>query len=209
MVLYLVDSDVPPARADEFSRWLAPHVTKVVAAMGRNAFASRATVVGPEGGRFVAVYELPSLSALESYMLSKERAELAEESAAAFPEARFRRTFAERIGQPKRGLRHGEDPLAAFVVQVSLPADQAETWIAWYEGEHMAEVLADPGFVRGRLFELHGEEEGQRRFLAIYDAVDLEAVTRFRETRGPKAAESHATRFPAARIDRQVWEWQQ
>jgi Domain of unknown function (DUF4286) len=166
-------------------------------------------VVGGEEGRFVALYELPSIPALESYLMSRERAELAEESEKTFTDARITRTFGESAAQPRRGMRHGEEPGAAFVVRVSVPAADAAGWLKWYEGEHMAEVLGDPGFVRGRLFELHSDEEGEKRYIAIYDAVSLDSVVSFREGRGPKLGEQHATRFPSARIDRQVWEWQQ
>src|SRR4051794_28785831 len=99
MVLYLVESDVPAARADEYASFLAPHVTKVAAAMGRNALASRARVIGGEGGRFVALYELPSIPALEGYLMSRERAELAEESEKTFPDARITRSFGESVAQ--------------------------------------------------------------------------------------------------------------
>lgn len=209
MVLYLEENDVPGARAAEYSRWLATHVTEVVAAMGRSAFASRARLVanGSDTDRFLSVYELPSFGALESYLMSRERADLAEQADTQFPEARIKRTFAERIGQPKRGMRHGEDPTAAFAVSVTMPKADADGWLAWYEGEHMAEVLADQGFVRARLFELHSEDEAEREFLAIYDAVDRSAVEAFREGRGSKLGEAHAAKFPSARIDRQTWEW--
>ncbi len=209
MVLYLVESDVPAARAEEYAAFLAPHVTKVVAAMGRSALASRARVVGGEEGRFIALYELPSIPALEGYLMSRERAELAEETEKSFSDGRITRTFGESVAQPRRGMRHGEEPGAAFVVRVSVPAADAEAWVKWYEGEHMPEVLADPGFVRGRLFELHSEEESEKRYIAIYDAVHLDAVVAFREGRGPRLGEDHAKRHPTARIDRQVWEWQQ
>lgn len=210
MVLYLEENDVPGARAAEYSRWLATHVTEVVAAMGRSAFASRARLVAPNGSetdRFLSVYELPSFGALESYLMSRERADLAEQADTQFPEARVNRTFAERVGQPKRGMRHGEDPTAAYVVTATLPQAEAENWLTWYEGEHMAEVLSDPGFVRARLFELHSENDGERQFLAIYDAVDRSAVEAFREGRGSKLGEAHGAKFPAARIERQIWDW--
>ena len=209
MVLYLVENDVPAARSEDYSQWFANHVTKVVAAMGRSAFANRARVVGGEEGHFVAFYELPSIPALEGYLMSRERAELAEETEKAHPDARVRRSFAERVAQPRRGMRFGEEPGAAFVVRVTLPASEADDWSKWYEGEHMAEVLSDPGFVRSRLFELHTDEEGERQFIAVYDAVDLNAVGHFLEGRGPKLADGHGKRYPNARIDRQIWEWLQ
>src|SRR5690606_20647583 len=189
--------------------WFASHVAKVVAAMGRNAFASRARVVGGEEGRFVGFYELPSIPALESYLMSRERAELAEETEPTPPDAKVRRSFAESVAQPRRGMRFGEEPGAAFVVRVTLPAAEADDWMRWYEGEHMPEVLADPGFVRARLFELHSDEAAERRFLAVYDAVDLNAVGRYLEGRGPRLAEEHGTRYANARIERQLWEWLQ
>lgn len=210
MVLYLVESDVPAAKSDEFSRWFASHVAKVVAAMGRNAFASRARVVGnEENGRFVGFYELPSIAALESYLMSRERAELAEETESQQPDVRVHRVFAERRGQPRRGMRFGEEPGAGFVVRVTIPAAKGDEWVRWYEEEHMAEVLADPGFVRARLWELPVEDESERRFLAVYDSVDLEAIGRYIEGRGPRLAEAHRNRFPEAQIERTLWEWLQ
>jgi len=209
MVLYLVESDVPAARSDDYSRWFASHVAKVVAAMGRNAFASRARVVGGDDGQFVGFYELPSVEALESYLMSRERAELAEETEKAQPEAKVRRSFAERVAQPRRGFRFGEEPGAAFVVRVTIPAAEAEEWVRWYESEHMPEVLSDPGFVRSRLYELHTDAEGERSFLAVYDAVDLNAIGNYLEGRGPRLAEGHGKKYPAAKIVRQIWEWLQ
>lgn len=210
MVLYLVENDVPANRADAYAPWFATHVTEVVAAMGRNALATRARLQGAgDTVRFFAVYELPDFGALEGYLMSRERAELSEQSGKLFPEARVHRTFGELVTAPKRGMRHGEEPGAAFVVRVTLPASDADAWKSWYEGEHMPEVLADPGFVRARLFELNSETEGERSFVAVYDAVELGAVDSFRQGRGPKLGEEHGTRFPTARIDRQIWQWLQ
>src|SRR5690606_7246102 len=126
MVLYLVQIDVPTQQAEAFSRYQAGHVAKSLAAMGRSAVGMRARVLRDgDVTRFYWFFELPSLSALEAFLTSREREELAAELAEEFPEARVHLSFGELVGGVRRGLRYGEEPGAAFVLDISLPRGEA------------------------------------------------------------------------------------
>lgn len=207
MVLYLVRIDVPSDLAESFARYQAGHVAKALAAMGRSAVGMRAKVQNDgQNARFFWFFELPTLTALEAYLTSREREELAGELGAAFPQAQIRRSFGELAGNVRRGLRFGEEPGAAFVVDVAIPKDQANGWSSWYDEEHIPQVLAGNGFVRARRFELHdGEEESHH--IVIYDAVDLHAIESYQQESGQRLAEDHRKHAPAAKIERANWKW--
>lgn len=207
MVIHLVRIDVPPDRAEAFARWQASHVVEAVAAMGRSAFAARARVQGDDGSaRFHWFFELPSLSSLESYLISRERDDLAQAFAAAFPDAKALLEFGELEGGVRRGLRHGEEPGAAFVVEVTLPESESATWATWYDQEHVPAVLASGAFVRARRFEMH-RDDGKVHQLVVYDAIDVPAIEAYRADAGKALGEEHAAKFPAAEVQRSIWEW--
>jgi len=208
MVIHLVRIDVPPARAEAFSRWQASHVVEAVAAMGRSAIAARARVRGDDGSaRFHWFFELPNLSALENYLISRERDDLAQAFKSAHPEAKARLEFGELEGGIRRGLRFGEEPKAAFVIEATLPADESATWAQWYDQEHIPAVLAAGAFVRARRFVIHGDDESKVHHLVVYDAVDGDAIEAYRAESGKALGEEHAAKFPAAEVQRSVWEW--
>ena len=208
MVIHLVRIDVPSARAEEFSRWQASHVVEAVAAMGRSAFAARARVRGDDGSaRFHWFFELPSLAALENYLISRERDDLAQAFNAAFPDAKARLEFGELQNGVRRGLRYGEDPKAAYVVEVTVPAAESASWAQWYDAEHVPAVLADGAFVRARRFEIHGEDETKVHSLVVYDAIDADAIEVYRAEAGKRLGDEHAAKFSSAEVKRSVWEW--
>lgn len=208
MVIHLVRIDVPPARAEEFSRWQASHVVEAVAAMGRSAIAARARVQGVDDtAQFRWVFELASLASLESYLISRERDDLDQAFKAAFPEAKVKLEFGELEGNPRRGMRFGEEPGAAFVVDLTVPTADRHAWAEWYDSEHVPTVLASGAFVRARRFELHEEDESRCRQLIVYDAVDVAAVEAYRNDKGQRLAEEHRERFPSVQAERATWEW--
>lgn len=207
MVIHLVRIDVPPDRAEAFSRWQASHVVETVAAMGRSAIAARARVQGDDGtARFHWFFELPSLSSLESYLISRERDDLAQAFTSAFPDAKALLEFGELEGGVRRGLRHGEEPRAAFVVEVTLPETESASWAQWYDQEHVPAVLASGAFVRGRRFQIH-RDDGKVHQLVVYDAIDVPAIEAWRAESGKALAEEHTAKFPSAKVERSVWEW--
>lgn len=207
MVLYLVQIDVPSSEADAFAKYQAGHVAKALAAMGRSAVGSRARAHGDgKTTRFFWFFELPTLSALEAYLTSREREDLSAELANAFPQAKILRSFGELAGNVRRGLRYGEDPGAAFIVDVSISKDQANGWASWYDGEQLPQVLAGNGFIRARRFELHDGEDTSHH-LVVYDAVDLPSVLAFQEDAGQKLASEHARHAPHAKLQPSTWEW--
>lgn len=208
MILYLLRIEVPSVRADEFSKFQSGHVALTVAAMGRDALGMRAKAKALDGTtEFVWLFELPSLARLENYLTSREREDLATELSTVFPEAKVWQSFGELCGGVRRGMRYGEDPGAAFVVDVAIPAGAANGWADWYDRDHLPQVLSDAAFVRARRFELHSETNGQSRHLVIYDAVDIPSVENFQKQAGANHAEAHAKQLPEGTIERQVWEW--
>lgn len=207
MVLYLIEVELPPGSADRFEGFAASHVAKAAAAMGRGSLARRARVVTDAAVRFVVAYELPDVKALESYLTSRDGQELSGELQERFPEAKVTHRYAELQGASRRGMRHGEEPGAAFVVQAALPSSEAESWSRYYDEEHVPEVLRDRAFVRARRFRIHDDDESVERHLVLYDAVDVDSVEEFRREAGPRLAEDHERRHPGARIDRQIWRW--
>lgn len=207
MVLYLIEVELPPGSADRFEGFAGSHVAKAAAAMGRGSLARRARVVTDAAVRFVVVYELPDVKALESYLTSRDGQDLAGELQEKFPEARVTHRYAELEGSPRRGMRHGEEPGAAFVVWATLPAGSAEGWARFYDEEHVPEVLRERCFVRSRRFRMHDDDESSATFVVLYDAVDVDSVEEFRRDAGPRLAEEHEKRHPDARLERQIWRW--
>jgi hypothetical protein len=207
MILYLIEVEVPPASAERFEGFAASHVAKAAAAMGRGSLARRARVLTEAAVRFVVAYELPDAKALESYLTSREGLDLSGELQEKFSEAKVTHRYAELEGTPRRGMRHGEEPGAAFVLRATLPAGSAEGWARYYDEEHVPEVLRERCFVRERRFRLHDDEDTAASYVVIYDAVDVESVEEFRRDPGPRLAEEHEKRQPEARLDRQIWRW--
>lgn len=208
MVLFLVQIDVPSHEAEAFSRYQAEHVAKALVAMGRGAMGMRARVIQDgETARFFWFFELPSLSALESFLTSRDREELYAELSERFPEARVRLSFGELASGVRRGLRYGEDPGAAYVVDISLPRETANGWASWYDSERVARALADAGFVRARRFELHDGED-RSRHLVVLDAVDLDAARAFEQNGAAILADLGDAEGPTdARVERSLWQW--
>ncbi|HWV37441.1 MAG TPA: DUF4286 family protein, partial [Vulgatibacter sp.] len=151
--------------------------------------------------------ELPSLAALENYLISRERDDLAQAFNAAFPDAKARLEFGELQNGVRRGLRYGEDPKAAYVVEVTVPAAESASWAQWYDAEHVPAVLADGAFVRARRFEIHGEDETKVHSLVVYDAIDADAIEVYRAEAGKRLGDEHAAKFSSAEVKRSVWEW--
>jgi len=53
-----------------------------------------------------------------------------------------------------------------YVVRVAVDPSVEEEWNAWYDGEHLPQILACPGFLRGSRF-LSADAEG-RDYMTIY-----------------------------------------
>lgn len=206
MVLYLVQIDLPPQQAEAFSRFQAGHVAKSLVAMGRSAVGMRARVrQDGASSRFYWFFELPSLSALEAYLTSREREELATELSENFPEARVLLSFGELAGGVRRGMRFGEEPGAAFVLDISLPSGEANGLASWYDEEQIPKALAGSGFVRARRFELHDGED-RSRHLVVLDAVDVDAIRSFGKG-DEKVLPDPDGHAPQAQVERSLWEW--
>ena len=61
-----------------------------------------------------------------------------------------------------------------IAVWLDVASDREEEFNAWYDLEHLAQVVALPGFVRGRRYRC---DEAPLRYLAWYDTVDEKVET--------------------------------
>ncbi|MFC6564742.1 DUF4286 family protein [Actinoplanes utahensis] len=74
----------------------------------------------------------------------------------------------------------------ALLVRTSPFPGREDEFAEWYDGIHLAEVLALPGFVSARRYAAPAGPDGRRRFLAIYTIAtgDIEAtLARFEQAR--------------------------
>ena len=61
-----------------------------------------------------------------------------------------------------------------ITVWLQVPPEHEQALNDWYEQEHLAQIVALPGFVRGRRYRLEGDAP---KYLAWYDTVDETAET--------------------------------
>lgn len=62
-----------------------------------------------------------------------------------------------------------------YVVRVSVDPGVEEEWNEWYDNEHLPEILACPGFVRGRRY-VSRDESGRPRYMTVYSIADSTAL---------------------------------
>ena len=75
-------------------------------------------------------------------------------------------------------------PTHLLVVDVSIDPDVEEAWNTWYNGTHLPEITACPGFHRSARYVV--EEDGKRRYLTVYevDGPHVIASPQFSQRRG-------------------------
>lgn len=54
-----------------------------------------------------------------------------------------------------------------YVVRVSVDPGVEDEWNAWYDDEHLPEILACPGFVSGRRY-VNRDESGGTSYMTVY-----------------------------------------
>jgi len=65
-------------------------------------------------------------------------------------------------------------PAVILVTTVDIVSDAEEAFNAWYNQDHLPQVLACPGFLSGARYECTA---GEPRYLAIYELDSEEALT--------------------------------
>jgi hypothetical protein len=61
----------------------------------------------------------------------------------------------------------------------------------WYDGIHVPDVLATPGFVRARRYESRELRDGRGRYMALYD-IETNDIDKTMQVRLARRAEEHA-----------------
>lgn len=61
-----------------------------------------------------------------------------------------------------------------YVVQVTVAGDVEDEWNEWYDNEHLPEILACPGFIRGTRY-VSPSERGPR-YMTVYAIADSTAL---------------------------------
>jgi hypothetical protein len=87
-----------------------------------------------------------------------------------------------------------------YVVRTQpVSADRDDELNEWYDGTHIPELLAVPGFVSARRFRRVGED-GAPEYLAVYEIEADDVSAPLRELRRRSAA-GETTRSDALRLD--------
>jgi antibiotic biosynthesis monooxygenase (ABM) superfamily enzyme len=71
-----------------------------------------------------------------------------------------------------------------LVVAVTVAADVEDDWNRWYDGVHLPEIAACPGFLSAQRYV--ADEPGGRRYLTVYELRDASALdsAEFKARRG-------------------------
>lgn len=106
-----------------------------------------------------------------------------------------------------------------YAVKVEVDPNDESTWDEWHTRHHMADVLAQPGFVRGTKFKIDSKEGEWSQYLTFYEiesreALDAylqsDAVTRLRadhyERFGTCTRLSRMILMPTALVDKPIGE---
>ena len=140
----------PPADEAAFNAWYDEE--HVPLRLGVPGFLSgrRYQAAEAEGPRYLALYDLASVSVLQSgayQRLWREQSQREREMLASIPHTD------RRVGElVLDGPEWTKDPPYQLVVCMTPPAGGEQDFVAWYREEHIPMLLAVPGWRRARLF---------------------------------------------------------
>lgn len=81
--------------------------------------------------------------------------------------------------------------MARYILEVGTnckdPAKEAE-YNDWYNNTHLPDVLETPGFVGAKRYENSDAEEGQAKFIALYE-IETDDIDAFMKANGANMAE--------------------
>lgn len=82
----------------------------------------------------------------------------------------------------------GDSLLAEWLLVVDAEVDEAveDAWNAWYDEEHLPEIVSCPGFVRAARYASTEPSQARRRYVTVYELESGDAVAspEFNERRG-------------------------
>jgi Domain of unknown function (DUF4286) len=96
---------------------------------------------------------------------------------------------------------------AVYAVVIEVAPEAEARWAPWHAEQHMAEVLAEPGFRGGRRWrDVEAAKDGWARYVAHYDADSVETIAAYRRSEaGARLKADHEARFGAVtRLTRAV-----
>jgi hypothetical protein len=72
---------------------------------------------------------------------------------------------------------------AVYAVVIEVAPEAEARWAPWHADQHMADVLAQPGFRGGRRWrDVEPTTDGWARYVAHYDADSVEAIEAYRRS---------------------------
>lgn len=174
--LLFVMMEMPEEHEGEFNRWYAEeHLPERRSCPG---FLSAKRYVATDGPpRYLAVYDLESVEVLASEPYQKLMRPISPwtKRIGSLLEANHRFVYEERtpadVDARSRDDITGAEALLVVLTD-AVPGGESELE-GWYDGEHLAERMDCPGFLRARRFEAVGSGP---RYLALYDLANLEAL---------------------------------
>jgi antibiotic biosynthesis monooxygenase (ABM) superfamily enzyme len=170
--LLRVAVEVEPDIEAEWNRWYDEvHLPEIVNCPG---FRHAARYVASADGRrfYLALYDLEGPEALDSAQFAERRG---------WDRFRAQLRWTTRLGRRVADARNAASslsdrllPLCLLTVEAEVAPDVEEEWNRWYDGEHLPQVTACPGFVQSARYLT--EADGARRYLALYEIMGPEAL---------------------------------
>lgn len=166
--IFMVYTDVDPRHEDEFNAWYnTEHLPELLSLPG---FLSAARYEATKGGpKYLAVYELRNVSALQTTTFQKWRAAPSPWSRRISPTVIGKnlirvvgqQIFPRGVEQPEREL-----PPALQIGRMSVPESADRVWNAWYNGEYIPGYRTVPGVLYARRYRV---VQGETRYATVYE----------------------------------------
>ncbi len=191
--LLVVKVDPPTQKEGEWNEWYnEKHVADRLKIPGF-LYARRFTSIEslpreyaiPGEAKYLALYDLSSLSVLKGKPYQEQREKDAENDGVGFEGSisklpKYARGVYEQI-YPEEGEYKAPPARFIFVVGHDVPRNRQSEFNAWYNTEHLPALMAVPGFVTGRRFMLAEPPVTERggtlsKYLTVYDIEDKEAL---------------------------------
>ncbi len=170
--LLRVAAEVEPEVEAEWNRWYDEvHLPEIVDCPGFRHAARY--VAAADGKRFYqALYDLDGPQALDGPEFAKRRG-----WDRFRPQLRWTTRLGRRIADARNAAASLSDralPLCLLTVEAEIAPEAEQDWNRWYDGEHLPQVTACPGFVQSARYLT--EADGARHYLALYEIMGPEAL---------------------------------
>ena len=166
--IFMVYTDVDPRHEDEFNAWYnTEHLPELLSLPG---FLDAARYEATKGGpKYLAVYELRNVSALQTTTFHKWRAAPSPWSRRISPTV-IGKNVIRIVGQQifPRGLEQPdrELPPALQIGRMSVPESADKTWNAWYNGAYIPGYRKVSGVLYARRYRV---VQGETGYATVYE----------------------------------------